>query len=483
MTAPSIPLAFRKVYRYRAGLFAAAAIVGGVFLGWQASQPTTSQPAIVASQTAIPANSGAAFAVKEADSSIDCTLDHIKKDSSPATTEQSSQGEPGNGFSFRLVRTADGCVKPVQYCDECWSCNGDCGDGSCGGPNGCQRPIYGVDCRNGSPCNEQGWHNWGPIPWQAFGPGEYVGPSRYSHVDVYQVRVDDQIEFIFRLTREATHGAYQLQVGDTLRIESIVDPNLSREVTVYPDGTISALHLGRIRAVGRNIDELKADLEDRYLHGGGYKIIDLTISLTKVNTKLEDLRAAVDSRFFTGGQGKLVRVSPEGTIRLPGINAVHAVGLTLDEIQMEINSRYAASVSGIEVTPILQERAPRFVYVLGEVRQAGRFTMDAPTSVMQSLSLAGGWNIGANLREVVVFRRGEDWRLLATKIDIRGAVYGKRPTPADEIWLRDSDIVVVPKTAVQRNDEFIEQVFTKGLYGVIPEGIISSLIFNQGASF
>ncbi len=390
------------------------------------------------------------------------------------------QDEPTSGdastFSFRLTRNADGQVKAVQFCNDCgMGCN------MCGG-NGCQRDVYGVDCQNGPPCGEAGWNQWGPIPWQAFNQGEYVGPHRPSHVDTYHIRVDDSIEFVYRLTRAMTDGPYRMEVGDSIKIESIVDPNLSREVTVQPDGTITALHLGRIRAADRTADEIKADLEDRYLHGGGYKIIDLTISPTKVNTRLEDLRAAVDSRFFTGGQGKLVRVTPEGTIRLPVINAVHVVGLTLDEIRQEVNARYAKQIIGIEVTPILQARAPRFLYVLGEVKQSGRFTMEAPTSVMQSLSLAGGWNQGANLREVVVFRRGEDWRLLATRIDIRGAVYGKRPTPADEIWLRDSDIVVVPKSAIQRNDEFIDQVFTKGIYGVIPSGIISGLLFNQGVA-
>ena len=40
--------------------------------------------------------------------------------------------------------------------------------------------------------------------------------------------------------------------------------------------------------------------------------------------------------------------------------------------------------------------------------------------------------------------------------------------PSDEIWLRDSDIVVVPKSSLQRADEIIDMVFTRGIYGVIP---------------
>jgi polysaccharide export outer membrane protein len=125
-------------------------------------------------------------------------------------------------------------------------------------------------------------------------------------------------------------------------------------------------------------------------------------------------------------------------------------------------------VGGIEVTPVLSQRAPRYVYVLGEVRTPGRFTLEAPTTAMQSIALAGGWNNGGNLREIVVFRRDDNWQLMATKLDMRGALLGKRPCPADEIWLRDSDIVVVPKSAILLADDFIELIFVRGLYGVVP---------------
>jgi polysaccharide export outer membrane protein len=87
---------------------------------------------------------------------------------------------------------------------------------------------------------------------------------------------------------------------------------------------------------------------------------------------------------------------------------------------------------------------------------------------MQAIALAGGWVNGGNLRQVVVFRRAEDWRLLATRLDIRGALYGERPAPADEIWLRDSDVVVVPKMPIRRADDLIELYLTRGVYSAFP---------------
>ncbi|HEX5103044.1 MAG TPA: hypothetical protein VFV87_04495, partial [Pirellulaceae bacterium] len=78
----------------------------------------------------------------------------------------------------------------------------------CGDP--CNPPIYGVDCRMGDGCGEPHWKAWGPIPWQAFAQGEYVGPARLSHVPEYHLRVDDEIEFIYRLTREELAHPYLL---------------------------------------------------------------------------------------------------------------------------------------------------------------------------------------------------------------------------------------------------------------------------------
>ena len=106
--------------------------------------------------------------------------------------------------------------------------------------------------------------------------------------------------------------------------------------------------------------------------------------------------------------------------------------------------------------------------MLGEVARPGRYDLQGPTTVMQAISLAGGWNVGGNLRQTVIFRRGDDWRLMATLVDIRGALYGKTPTPADELWMNDSDVVVVPKAPIKVFDDYINITLTQGVYGVIP---------------
>jgi polysaccharide export outer membrane protein len=310
------------------------------------------------------------------------------------------------------------------------------------------------------------WRQAGPIPWEAFGHGEYIGPARIAHVPEYRLRVDDVIDFVFRLTREVSTEPYRLEVGDRIEVQSLTSPEQNKEVEIQSDGTVSLGVLGQVSVAGRTIAELREYLNEaysEYLRNPG-----ITVTPLDTNTKLDELIATVDNRYGRGGQARPARVTPEGTVQLPAIGSVPAQGLTLDELKREVDAHYNQIVDGLEVTPILQERAPRYVYVVGEVENPGRFTLEGPTTVMQSIALAGSWNVGADLRHVIVFRRDHTWNLMATRLDIRGALYGRKPCPADEIWLRDSDIVVIPKNPILEIDDAIDLLFTRGVYSVFP---------------
>lgn len=324
-----------------------------------------------------------------------------------------------------------------------------------------------VDASATGGCGELHWQTARLLFWQAYAQGEYVGHAREAHVPEYRLRVDDELEFVYRLTREESSRPYELNVGDIIQVESFTDPNLNRELVVQPDGTITLRLLGQMKATRRTVTQLREEIDEAYRQF--YNDPSITVMPIRVNTRLEDIRATVDSRQgLGGGQFRRARVTPEGTVALPAVSSFYVQGLTLDETYREVNQLYAQQTDGLEVTPVLVTRAPRFVYVLGEVPNPGRFTMEGPTTAMQALAMAGGWNIGGNTRQIVVFRRGDDWRLQATMLDLRAALYGKKPTPADEIWLNDSDILVVPKMPVQVIDEFISLVFTQGIYGVLP---------------
>jgi polysaccharide export outer membrane protein len=64
-------------------------------------------------------------------------------------------------------------------------------------------------------------------------------------------------------TDALAQDGYRIRAGDTLRIEVLEDPSLSRAVLVAPDGRITMPLVGGVMAQGRQVEELQNDLEDR----------------------------------------------------------------------------------------------------------------------------------------------------------------------------------------------------------------------------
>ena len=368
-----------------------------------------------------------------------------------------------------------------QQCGCQGGCNGSCGVAAPGafvqpgggfGQHVNQRPakhLIGIDdSTRRRPGFESKWRRGGEVPFEEFGYGEWVGPHRTPHVDEYRLRVGDDLEFVYIRTREKSLYPYQLYVGDTIEVSSAIDDSLNQiDLIIRSDGKTTFSLIGQVMCAGKTVEGLQRELNDRYTEF--VREPNIVVQVRASDTPLNDIIASVDARAGQGGQIRAVTISPDGTIQLPGIGNVPAVGLTLNEIAREVNARYRLRLGGIEVTPILINISPRFVYVLGEVAGPGRFELLGPTTALQALALAQGELDGGNLRQIIVMRRDQNWRLTATKLDLAGAILGKRPQPSDDIWLRDDDIIIIPRKPVQRWSEAVNQYLTNSVYSIFPQ--------------
>jgi polysaccharide export outer membrane protein len=278
-----------------------------------------------------------------------------------------------------------------------------------------------------------------------------------------------------------------LMVGDEVAIESATDDKIrrgdlqqGRGLTIQPDGMLYASLIGPVRAEGLTIPQLRHNLEVSYKS----YILEPSIDVTpiKTNSLKSAILSSVDARAGAGGTNYIDNVHPDGTVRFPKLGAICVQGMTLDEVKREVNLRFGRIVSGIEIEPIINAEAQHFIFITGEVTQPNRYQLIGPTSVTQAIALAGGHRLGGNLRQIVIMRRAEDWRIVATKVDLRGEILGKDPTPADEIWLRDSDTIIIPQTPIKTMNNFVKQVFTDGIYGVFPFSYSYSKFEGSGIS-
>ncbi|MCM2374205.1 polysaccharide biosynthesis/export family protein [Aporhodopirellula aestuarii] len=361
-------------------------------------------------------------------------------------------------------------------CSSCGGCVDRHGVGVCD-----KVGVYvGVGTREKPAC--QCWRCPQSAPFNLYGPGGYAGPARSAPLPEYRLRAGDQVQMTFLIKTIRTVGSYRLVVGDELLIESDADENLTRGtlergLEIQPDGTLTLRFIGQVHAAGQTIEQLRDLLNERYEE----YYPDPSIDVTPVRTGnvARQIREAISGSEGFNPQQTVQTVTPEGTLRLPRLGAIPTQGLTMAELKREINLRYESLGAGLEVEVMLEEQAPHYVYVLGEVATPGRFEIDAPTTVLGSLSLAGSYVPGANLRQVVVFRRGPNWELLSTVLDLRAALLAKASRPADEIWVQDGDVIIVPPAPIRLFDRFVTQVFTEGVYGIVPFGGVSFSFGNN----
>ena len=335
------------------------------------------------------------------------------------------------------------------------------------------RVLMGVD-QDANPQGEPLWKNQQPIPWEVLGSGEFLGPIRRPFESNYRVRINDEMELTFAVSRKMLTEAYRIQMGDEIEINDANRPEISQQKqVVLDDGFISPLEVGQVHVAGKTVDQVNKILAESY-RKAGTREPSITVSVTRNNTALRDLLESIQGQFNANGSIKQVRVSPDGTIQLPIIGRVCVYGLTLDEVGREVNLRYEKYIYNLNVTPALITLAEKTVFVFGEVAEPGVITLSGPTTTLGAIASAGGFLRGGNRRQVVVLRRDSQWRMVATKLDLAGAILGKTPIPSDDIWLRPSDIVIVPKQPIQRIAEFIDLYFQQSLFVLIP---------NQGISF
>jgi len=97
-------------------------------------------------------------------------------------------------------------------------------------------------------------------------------------------------------------------------------------------------------------------------------------------------------------------VRPDGKISMPLIQDVVAEGLTAQELAMDIQKKLQVYIKDPQVSVIvLQVNAPKY-YVMGNVTRPGTYPLRSDTSVLQALSLAGGFTQFASPRSIKLVR-------------------------------------------------------------------------------
>jgi polysaccharide export outer membrane protein len=248
---------------------------------------------------------------------------------------------------------------------------------------------------------------------------------------------------------------YAIGPGDVLRITVWGHDDLSKDYPVSQDGRVPFPLIGSVQAVGLSTAELAKRIRD--LLEKDYLVNPQVIVGVKeyLSKKVNVMGEAEKPGLFylTGPTTLLELLSKAGglsktagkdlvLVRTEGADGkVNAAGSTI--LRLDVRKIQSGDV---KENILLQNGDMMFVpkasafFVLGEVNKPGTFPLDKETSVLEAITLAGGYGPTAAASGVKVLRRNADGKQETLALDLAGAV------PKDKGFrLQEGDTVLVPK--------------------------------------
>ena len=143
---------------------------------------------------------------------------------------------------------------------------------------------------------------------------------------------------------------------------------------------------------------------------------------------------------------RIVVVRPDGKISLPLIGDVQASGLNSSQVAAKIAARLTEFKENPNVSVSLKEVNSYFIFVLGEVLKPGKYPLKSYATVLQGVSMAGGFTQFASKNRMQIIRTytNGDGNEHQTRIPVpyNEMVSGKGKI--ENFTLKSGDTIVVP---------------------------------------
>ncbi len=144
---------------------------------------------------------------------------------------------------------------------------------------------------------------------------------------------------------------------------------------------------------------------------------------------------------------RVTPIRPDGLISMPIIGDVQAAGLTADGLAHRIAERLKQFLAGSPAVSVsVKELNSYSIFVLGEVTKPGKYQAKSYVTLLQAISMGGGFTEYAkkNSLQVVRNRLNGDNKIHETRIPVRyDDLLAGRGEPGNMILL-SGDTVIVP---------------------------------------
>jgi polysaccharide export outer membrane protein len=136
-----------------------------------------------------------------------------------------------------------------------------------------------------------------------------------------------------------------------------------------------------------------------------------------------------------------VVVLPDGSVTFPLIGRVEVAGLSTPEVEQSITAKLKKYFPEPIVTVVIVGIDGNRAYVTGKVMHPGSLIINGPITVLQAISIVGGFDKFADESSIKVIRARPDGQEIL-RVDYKDIISGKNVST--NIQLKAGDTLVVP---------------------------------------
>lgn len=134
-------------------------------------------------------------------------------------------------------------------------------------------------------------------------------------------------------------------------------------------------------------------------------------------------------------------VMPDGRIIFPMIGEIMAQGHSAIDLKNTISEKLKEFIKNPVVTVMVRQSNSRRIYTIGNVSRPGPYPLEADMTVLQALSVAGGFTEWADRKYVMVVRRANGKETML-RFNYQDFIAGKNLE--NNMMLAPGDTIVVP---------------------------------------
>lgn len=138
---------------------------------------------------------------------------------------------------------------------------------------------------------------------------------------------------------------------------------------------------------------------------------------------------------------KEVKVLPDGSITFPLAGRVDVENVSTLEAEKRITEKLKVFLNDPQVTVVVTSVEGNKAYVIGKVLKTGAIPLTGPTTVLQALSLAGGFDKFADLSKIKVLRNVNN-KQTVTSVNYERLIQGQNLE--SNLLLQPGDTILVP---------------------------------------